>query len=100
MKGSVNFYETPSTVKTLGAFWVRTESDYAKARNIIEEYTKELVASSKEEYERKLQKDFDGSELNWLLYNLSKNKFMSLIGFGLFIFIVWHLIAYILVRYS
>ena len=90
--GNISYYETPSTGRTLGAFWVRSEENYIRARQIIEKYEKSLANRSREEYELRLKRDFDGSELNWFLYNLKKHKIGIPVGVALTLFVVWHLI--------
>ena len=99
-RGSVKFYETPSTQRTRSALWVRTEKDYAKAREIIEQYTRELVKISRKEYERRLKNDFDGSQLNWFTYNIKKYRLFIPVGLALILFVVWHAASFVIVNYG
>lgn len=96
---NIDFYETPSSGKTLGAAWVKTEDEYLKAQNVIASFTKEKVQASRREYDTQLKNKFGGSVTKWLIYNLTKDKRATFIGLGVVVFLIIYWLVYLSSRF-
>ncbi len=94
-KNKVRFYEIPDSGRTHAAWWVKHDANYRKAREIIEEFQREYVTRSREDYERRLENKWQGSHARWLLAKATKHKKGLLFGILLVVFLVWYTILYL-----
>jgi len=89
-KNNVRYYETPDSVKTRGAFWVKGEEEYRKARQLIEAFQADLEKKAKENYRRTLNKRWGGSHTQWLAANIKNRKTGFVLGSVLAAFVLWY----------